>query len=81
MRTTNLNFTTIDLGSNTELVTRVSYNGAITTQKQNYRIGDYGELSSDLTAVKTSSLRWTFFHNGFDGFSFFDGSGDLIIES
>ena len=81
MRTTNLNFTTIDLGSNTELVTRVSYNGAITTQKQNYRIGDYVELSSDLMVAKTSSLRRTFFLDWFDGFCFFDGSGDLITES
>ena len=61
VRTTDLSFTTTDLGSNTELVIGVSYNGVITTQKQNYRIGDYGELLNWRTFSMGSMGRCVFF--------------------
>jgi len=68
VRTTNLSFTTTDLGSNIELVTGVSYNGARnkTTESAtmvSYQIGEPSRW-----------IQWV------DGFSFFDSSGDLIIE-
>ena len=50
MRTIDLGFTTIDLGSNTKSVTRVSYNRAISNQ-QLWRVTESANLNSDLERV------------------------------